>query len=181
MIDLGCSTGSLLRAVREANQPARAGVRYIGIDEEAKYGGHWRENQASDVEFALADARSFEGFANLSLALSLFTVQFLPARDKVGVLQKVYDGLVPGGALLIAEKVLADSARFQDLLTFDHYTFKRKNFTADEILVKERNLCGFQTCMTEAELTGALHRVGFRELQTIWQSYTFKAVLALKE
>jgi tRNA (cmo5U34)-methyltransferase len=181
VIDIGCTTGTLLRSVRDANQPARPGVRYVGIDIEPKFSSHWRANEASDVAFAVKDARSYEGFEDLSVALCLFTIQFLAPRDKVGVLQKVYDGLVPGGALLIAEKVLATSARFQDALTFDYYDFKRRTFSADKILDKERSLCGFMTCWTENELTAALRKVGFAEMQTIWMSFPFKAVLALKE
>jgi tRNA (cmo5U34)-methyltransferase len=181
VIDVGCTTGSLLRFVRDTNQPGREGVKYVGIDIKPAYSDHWRFNKAADVEFAVADARSFEGFENLSLALSLFTIQFIPERDKLGVLQKVHDGLARGGALLIAEKVIATSARFQDGLTFPYYDFKRRKFSAKAILKKERRLRGYMTSWTEAELGRALRTVGFEAIQTIWMHFPFMAVLALKD
>ena len=87
---------------------------------------------------------------------------------------------MPGGALIVAEKVLATNARFQDLLTFDYYDFKRRSFSADEILDKEYSLRGCKVCWTEAEFAEALRAVGFTALQTFWMVFPFKAVLALK-
>src|SRR5258708_3771427 len=68
VIDIGCTTGSLLRSVRDYNQPGRPGVRYVGIDIETKFSDQWCAKEASDIEFAVADARPYEGFINLSLA-----------------------------------------------------------------------------------------------------------------
>jgi hypothetical protein len=43
VIDIGCSAGALLRAIRDANQPSRPSVRYLGIDKERSFGAHWRK------------------------------------------------------------------------------------------------------------------------------------------
>jgi tRNA (cmo5U34)-methyltransferase len=180
VVDIGCSTGALLRSIRDLNQAARPSVRYIGIDKEPKFKRQWKDRQTSNVEYTVADVRDFDGLNNISLATSLFTGQFIPERDKLGVLQRVYDGMVSGGALIIAEKVLASSARFQDVTTFEHYDFKRRNFNSDEILRKEKSLRGSMTLWSEKELLGALRCVGFIETQTIWTSFPFVAVVALK-
>jgi hypothetical protein len=60
---------------------------------------------------------------------------------------------VPGGALMIAEKILATTARFQDALTFPDYDFKQEQgFSAAEILEKERQLRGQMTLGTAKEI-----------------------------
>ncbi len=39
-------------------------------------------------------------FANIDLVLSLYTLQFLPLWKRKKVLQRIYNGLVEGGAFL---------------------------------------------------------------------------------
>lgn len=182
VVDIGCTTGSLLADIRMANGPARPRARYVGIDVEAGFEQHWRARRAYNLDFQVADALTFTGFAQVSLALSLFTVQFLPERHKRDLLGRIYRGLVEGGALIIAEKVLANTARFQDALTFDYYDFKARTFSAAEILGKERQLRGQMRLWTEDELVEALLESGFKleRLQRFFQRQLFIAYVAIK-
>lgn len=181
VLDVGCSTGHLLASIRRANQAARPDVQYLGIDIEPGFGVHWERLRAKNLIFEVADARTYQGLAGLSLALSLFTLQFIRAVDKLPLLKRIYDGLVDGGALLIAEKTLAETARLQDALTFPYYDYKLgKGFSPQDILDKERGLRGQMTLWAEAELKGALKEVGFREIEAIWRNYMFVGLLALK-
>lgn len=180
VLDVGCSTGRLLADIREHNAPIHADVTYIGIDVQSAFARHWDRLQKGDLQFQLADIRNAARLTNLSLVSSLFTVQFLPEKDKELVLSKIMDGLVPGGTLIIAEKVLASSARLQDALVPPYYDFKRKAFSAAEILKKERDLRGVMTCWSERELEDKLRSAGFRELQSFWKNFPFVALMALK-
>lgn len=138
-------------------------------------------SEQQNLAFEVADARTYQGLAGLSLALSLFTVQFIRAVDKLPLLKRIYDGLVDGGALVIAEKTLAETARLQDALTFPYYDYKLgKGFSPQDILDKERRLRGQMTLWAEAELKGALKEAGFREIEAIWRNYMFVGLLALK-
>src|SRR5690349_1645393 len=78
VLDIGCSTGSALEAVRNANNRARASVRYLGIDTEEKFKGAWSSRSGADISFAVLDACRYDDFKNLSLVTSLFTLQFIP-------------------------------------------------------------------------------------------------------
>jgi tRNA (cmo5U34)-methyltransferase len=180
VLDIGCTTGTVLAAVRDANQGVLPQASYTGIDIEPTFAEYWRHKRASNLDFVVADVRSFGGIKNISLALSLFTIQFLAEQDKLPVLKSVHDGLISGGALIIAEKVLANSARFQDALTFDYYDFKRRSFSADEILDKERGLRGTMNPWTASELNVGLRAAGFMEIQEIWRRSHFVGILALK-
>jgi tRNA (cmo5U34)-methyltransferase len=118
---------------------------------------------------------------NASLVISKFTVQFIPPMDKRALLRRIHDSLVEGGALMIAEKTLADTARLQDAVTFSYYDHKlERGFTAEQILHKERQLRGQMTCMSEAELRDSLRQAGFTEIERIWGEAPFAAFLALK-
>jgi tRNA (cmo5U34)-methyltransferase len=178
--DVGCSTGHLLARVHRANRRARPNVTYIGIDSEPAFTPHWNKRKSKGLNFKMVDARTFE-YANASVIFSIFTGPFIPMKDKLNLLERLHDGLVPGGALIIAEKTLAESARLQDAITFPYYDYMlEKGFTAEQILEKERGLRGYMTLLTDAELLEALRNVGFREIHPIWRSYCFAGYLALK-
>lgn len=177
--DVGCSTGHLLARVRRANNKARAGVRYIGIDREPDFGMHWNKHTRENLSYEVCDALAYE-FKGASLSFSLFTLQFIPPKDKLSLIKRMSDGLLEGGALIIAEKTLAETARLQEVMHSGYYEFKRSRFTPEEILEKERSLRGFMTLWTEAELRAALNEVGFREMNSIWRASSFVAYLALK-
>jgi tRNA (cmo5U34)-methyltransferase len=180
VMDVGCSTGHLLTSIEEYNQSARSDVAYVGLDTVPDFGVHWARLKNRNVNFEIGDARSYH-FKNISLAFSLFTIQFIPPPDKMPLLRRILDGLVEGGALIIAEKTLADTSRLQDALAFPYYDYKlEQGFSEKELLDKERSLRGKMTLWTESELKRALRRTGFREIETIWRNYTFMGILALK-
>jgi tRNA (cmo5U34)-methyltransferase len=178
--DLGTSTGTLLRSVYDDFNHRRPGVTFHGIDLEPQFEDHWQTPRASDLTYSVADARQFD-IKHASLVISIFTVQFLPAVDKVPLLKRIHAGMNDGGCLLIAEKVLAETGRMQDALTFPYYDFKRANgFSAEEILNKERSLRGQMTLWTEKEIEIALRQSGFGDVQRIWGNFPFFCWLASK-
>jgi tRNA (cmo5U34)-methyltransferase len=177
--DVGCSTGHLLARVRRAINETRPGVKYIGIDREPDFGMYWNRLARHNLSFEVRNALGYD-FEEASLIYSLFTLQFVPPKDKLDLIRRMFDGLVEGAALIIAEKTLAETARLQEAMHSGYYEYKRSRFTADEILEKERSLRGFMTLWTEAELRAALNESGFREMSPIWRASSFVAYLALK-
>ncbi len=85
----------------------------------------------------------------LSLLTSLFSLQSIREDKKLPLLRHGFNGLIPGGALIIAEKLLAENAFFQNALTFDHFDFKRRHFSPEQILAKEQSLRGVMTLWSE--------------------------------
>jgi tRNA (cmo5U34)-methyltransferase len=179
VFDVGCSTGHLLARVRRVTNKARPGVKYIGIDQEPDFAMYWNRLTRRNLSFEVRNALRYD-FAEASLIYSLFTLQFVPPKDKLNLLRRMFDGLVEGAALIIAEKTLAETARLQAAMHSGYYEYKRSRFTAEEILEKERSLRGFMTLWTEAELRAALSESGFREMSAIWRESSFVAYLALK-
>jgi tRNA (cmo5U34)-methyltransferase len=180
VVDVGCSAGTLLRSIRDANQDDRPRASYVGIDVEQEFGDQWRVNRADNIRFEVGDAREFQ-FENASLVLDIFTLQFInPLHDRVPLLRRIHEGLIDGGALVVAAKVLQDDARFQEMTTFTYYDHKLQRFSAEEILDKERDLRGVMNCVDEATLTDMLREAGFEAMARFWQVDSFLAFVAEK-
>jgi tRNA (cmo5U34)-methyltransferase len=181
VVDLGCSTGQLLGSIQKHNRDARPNVRYVGVDIVPDFEVHWQRLRSDNVHLVACDLRSYDGLKDLSLVTSLFTIQFIRPPDKRPLLKRVYDGLVEGGALIIAEKTLAGTGRMQDALAFPYYDYKlEQGFSEKELLEKERSLRGQMTLWTEKELRRTLGAVGFRDIEPIWRNLAFVGVLAFK-
>ena len=97
--DIGCATGRTLAAIRTRNQERAPDARYVGIDIEPSFQQHWVKLEGPKIRFLVQDVLAFEDFTELSLATSIFTLQFLPERYRRQVCRKVYEGLLPGGAV----------------------------------------------------------------------------------
>jgi tRNA (cmo5U34)-methyltransferase len=182
VVDIGCSSGEFLRSVRDLNQKRFANTRYLGVDIEDGFGESWKKHRASNVGFRKADVRTADVFQNTSVVYSLFTLQFLPERDRLPLLKRIYEGLNEGGALIMSEKVHAKNAKFQEMLTFIYYDFKKKNFSEKEILDKERSIRDQMKLWSEYKIFEMLQSAGFRSsnVQLFWRNHLFIGILAFK-
>ena len=129
VIDLGCSTGKLLERLPHHGKK-------IGID----IADNLLPESHDDTLYVCKDLRTFTALGESSLILSNFTLQFLPYEDRPNILSMVYDSLIEGGAFIWAEKVREESGELEQVIHGAHYDFKRKAFSAEEILNKERDL-----------------------------------------
>ncbi len=181
ILDVGCSSGRLLRMVRDEIEKRRSGTfTYRGIDIVPGFQSAWDRIAAPNLSFEVTDACD-QTYTNLSLAMSVFTAQFVPFHRRKPLLRSLLNGLVDGGHMIIAEKLLASSARYQDALTFRYYDFKRdQGISADEILDKERSLRGFMSSYTRDELIDVLKEVGFKSAQEFWCQFPFVGLIASK-
>ena len=182
VLDIGCSSGELIRRIRDHNQERFKSVKYVGIDIEDKFKVHWKKYKARNVTFKNQDARSYKGFKNLSVAVSLYTFQFLPEKDRLPLIKKIFKGLNDGGVLILAEKVHAKNAKFQNILEFTYYDFKRKAFSEKEILDKERSIRDQMHLWSEYKLFEMLRSAGFAgiNMQLFWRNHLFVGILAFK-
>lgn len=182
VLDVGCSTGKFLSDVRAYNQARAPAAAYLGLEIEDAFQQHWPHFRAPNLDFALTDVRQFQGYERLSFVTSLFSLQFIPERDRLEILKQIYQGLVEGGALVLAEKTLARSSKIQDMLTFVYYDFKRGHFSEAEILSKEVSLRDKMKLWSEAQIVGSLVKVGFspENIQVFWRNHLFVGIVAIK-
>ncbi len=70
-----------------------------------------------------------------------FTLQFIPLADRQAFLQKIWQGLLPGGMLILSEKLKFDDPRQEALQTDMHHAFKKaQGYSTLEISQKRTTL-----------------------------------------
>ena len=186
VVDIGCSTGKLTKMIL-ANNPNRHYAQYVGVelaggfydDMDNRYKEVRKDFPSAILEFVRGDIRNYE-FKKCSLVTSIFTLQFMPKTDRQDVLNRICGGLNEGGAFIFAEKLMCESAFFQELLTFNHYDFKRKSFTPEEIMDKERQLRDMLKPNTWSELQTMIYSAGFNDMQIFWRNHQFVGAIAIK-
>jgi len=194
--DIGCSTGKMTQRLVEANFDHCTNAKWYGIEiadgfqEELKL-RHAEinktvrqllgvgESSKTKVYFHQQDIRNTI-IKNASLVTSIFTLQFMPKKDRQNVIDSIWEGLNDGGAYIFAEKTICESARHQDMLTFNYYDHKRKSFTTDDIMNKEVTLRSMMKPNTWAEIQEMLLMAGFQEVQPFWRNHMFVGAIAIK-
>ena len=183
VIDLGCSSGKMLKAMIKQNNEHVPNARYVGIEIESDFAeGHTEDLMSSEFNnlyYQMEDIRQCD-IDNASLVTSLFTLQFMPPKDRAATIWKVYQGLNDGGAFIFSEKSFSCNPKIQDMMTFMYYDYKRQNFSDKEILDKEVQLRHMMKPNTKTELYKMVQDAGF-EIHTFWQNFNFVGVIGLKK
>lgn len=115
-----------------------------------------------------------------SVVLSILTLQFIPIECRVQLLQRAFEALRPGGAMLVVEKVLGDTASLDDLFVGLYYGFKGESYTEEEIQRKRMSLRGVLVPLTAQWNVEMLRRVGFRQVDCFWRWMNFAGWVAVK-
>ena len=127
--DLGCSLGATTLAMkREIRAP---GCRIVAVDNSMAMLERCREHldvspHGVPIDLVCSDIRDLVIDGASVVALN-FTLQFVPQHERLELLTRIRNGLVPGGVLVLSEKVLADDADDEQRLSELHHAFKRAN------------------------------------------------------
>jgi tRNA (cmo5U34)-methyltransferase len=186
VVDVGCSTGKLTKMIIAGN-PKREHAQYVGVELAGSFYDNLEDRYVEirkDYPWALlnwvrGNVTSYE-FNNCSLVTSLFTLQFMPKTTRQDTITKIFNGLNEGGAFIFAEKLMCENAFFQELMTFNYYDYKRKSFTPDQIMDKEKELRDMLKPNTWTELKDMVMTAGFKDCQIFWRNHQFVGVLAIK-
>lgn len=183
LYDLGCSLGaatlSLRRRLRAEN------CRIIAVDSAPAMVERCRKNlaaEASPVPVAVhcADIREVS-IEKASVVVLNFTLQFLPPDQRADLLRKIQAGLLPGGVLVLSEKVVFETAgeqRFQEAM---HLDFKRANGYSDLAISQKRS--ALENVLIPETLEAhhlRLREVGFAEVHTWFRCFDFASMAAFK-
>lgn len=181
--DLGCSLGAATLAMRRNINAANSNI--IAVDNSSamveRCERHLQAFRSEvPVQVKLADIRE-QSIENAAIVVINFTLQFLPKADRSALLQRVYQGLKPGGLLILSEKFVSADSTANDLLVELHYDFKRANgYSELEISQKRSALENVMKPDTLAEHQQRLTAAGFSS-QTLWfQCFNFCSMVAIK-
>lgn len=117
-----------------------------------------------------------------TLVQAILTLIFVPINFRQGILKGVHEGLAPGGAFIMVEKVLGDSAEMQDLLVDAYHDHKhRHGYSWEDIERKRAALEGVQVPVRHEENIAMLRSAGFRNVETFWRHLNFVGYICIKD
>lgn len=181
--DLGCSLGAATFSMRQ--QIKIEHCRIIAVDNSPAMIKQLQINLAKDtgpvpVEVYCADIREI-AIQNASVIILNFTLQFIPIADRLNFLKKIYQGLLPGGILILSEKLHFTDHRQETLQTEMHHAFKKaQGYSELEISQKRNALENVLIPEAFAQHQQRLAAVGFSSVEVWFQYFNFASMIALK-
>jgi tRNA (cmo5U34)-methyltransferase len=186
LYDLGCSLGASCVSML-ANQNSDT-TQLIAIDNSAamikaaeeNLKQFCEENKINNTYKLLCEDIQSINYQNASIINLNFTLQFIDPADREGLLNKLYQALLPGGILILSEKVNFESEK-DALLSDLHHDFKRSQGYSDlEISQKRSALENVLIRDSEEEHHSRLKAAGFEQSHTWFQCFNFLSILAIK-
>ena len=186
LYDLGCSLGAVTQALR---RHVRAdGCRVVAVDNSPAMVERCREYlHAQDSMFQELLPVSVEEGDILALAFQPssvvalnFTLQFIAPDQRLALLGRIRQSLLPGGALILSEKLRFEDAGEQQLLTDLHIGFKRANgYSELEIAQKRSALDNVIKPDSLEQHRERLLKAGFSRVIPWFQCLNFASLIAL--
>ncbi len=119
---------------------------------------------------------------NASLICLNLTLQFIPADERLALTRDIYDALLPGGALVLFEKVVSTNMQQETIRNELHHAFKRTNgYSQLEISQKRTALEATLIPETNQQHIDRLRLAGFESIELFFHCLNFSAFLAIKE
>lgn len=181
--DLGCSLGAATLTIRR--NISHSDCQIIAVDNSAAMIERCRRHidaykAPTPVEVVESDIRDI-AIENASLVVLNFTLQFLPPAERQTILDKVYQGLNPGGALVLSEKFSFTDSRMDTLLFDMHHDFKRANGYSELEISQKRSMLE-NVMLTDSVDTHKtrLCNAGFSHAELWFQCFNFGSLVAVK-
>ena len=110
-----------------------------------------------------------------------FTLQFVPEDQRQSLCQRISDAMLPGGILILSEKIKFADPHLQELNTDLHHAFKRANGYSDlEVAQKRSALENVLIPETLGKHQQRLKDCGFSSVDVWFQCFNFASMVAVK-
>ncbi len=181
--DLGCSLGAATQLIR---RQAPLDCTIHAVDSSTAMIERLRTILAEGndsgciVMLHEKDLRNVE-IHNATFVVLNLTLQFLPPAERTRVIENVWQGLLPGGALLLSEKICFDQPTQQQLMTDLHHDFKRAHGYSDLEVAQKRT--AIENRLIPESLDTHLKRLkhaGFTTIAPWFQCFNFVSILAVR-
>ncbi|KNC65480.1 carboxy-S-adenosyl-L-methionine synthase CmoA [Pseudoalteromonas ardens] len=183
LYDLGCSLGAVTLSMRRNID--KENCRIIAVDNSLPMVERCQmhlKGFKSDVpvDVQLGDINEL-AIDNASVVAMNFTLQFIPQDQRAIVLEKIYQGLKPGGVLLLSEKIKGENDIKDNLLIDLHHDFKRHNgYSELEISQKRTAIENVMRTDSLSAHRNRLEQIGFAHTQVWYQCFNFCSMIAIK-
>ncbi len=179
--DLGASTGAISLALGINNN--HDNNRIIAVDNSIDMVTKCRNNldgKITNFDVICSDINDIS-FKNASIIVLNLTLQFIPIEQRQKLINKIYQGLNPNGALIVSEKIHFDNKQKQSAMTKLHLDFKRANGYSELEIAAKRQLIE-NVLITDSKKTHLerFKTAGFGQSICHFQCLNFASFLAVK-
>lgn len=181
--DLGCSLGAATLAMRHHIQHSDCTI--VAVDNSPAMIERCRKNIDADsakvpVEIICADLIDTD-ITNASMVVLNFTLQFLPPAMRQNVIDRIFNGLRPGGLMILSEKIRFEDEVLDQLFIDMHHRFKQSHgYSELEISRKRTALENVLVPETIEEHEQRLQNAGFNRIDVWFQCFNFASIVAIK-
>ena len=185
LFDLGCSLGAATLSMQHHISHNQYNI--VAIDNSEAMITRLRETIArggsrnSDkLNLVCADINDIEIY-NASVVVLNFTLQFIPKAQRYGLIKKIYEGMNPGGILILSEKIEFPDPDLDSLLIDLYHRFKEcQGYSKLEISQKRSALENVLIPESIQEHKDRLHKAGFASSDVWFQCFNFASLVAFK-
>lgn len=181
--DLGCSTGASMLAMHSAL--GNSGCKIIGVDNSTAM----IERCQSDLQQAGLNEMIETVCTNIldvtienaSVVVMNLTLQFIPLAERQRCIETIYRSLLPGGVLILSEKIDFADVQENQWQRSVHHGFKQLHgYSTLEISQKRTALENVLIPETLSTHQHRLKTVGFRTIRSWFQCFNFISLAAIK-
>jgi len=136
--DLGCSTGAVTLSI--ASNLKSKSIKIFSIDNSQEMLDQCSKNllgTEANIQYICDDIENIQ-FENASLIVLNLTLQFIKPRNRSKLVKRMHESLLPGGALIISEKIIHENESINKSLIDLHETFKRENGYSETEIAQKR-------------------------------------------
>ena len=180
IIEIGCSNGIGLEQVIKSTEN---NCSYIGLEisEPMLKEAQKRLKGYKNVDIYNADVRFYNFDTPAQVILSVLTLMFIPIEYRQQVVDKCYQALPEGGALIVVEKILGETGNLNNLYVNEYLRMKEKNgYSQEQIDRKRHSLEGVLVPLTATWNKQLLTSAGFRYIDCFWRWMNFAGWIAIK-
>lgn len=182
--DLGCSLGAATLAMRHRIRTSNSKV--IAVDNSQDMLDRCQHLMDADpcdipVELVHADIANIT-IEHASVVVLNFTLQFVPREQREALLSSIFKGMVPGGILIVSEKINFDNPEHEALMTEFHHYFKKTNGYSDLEIAQKRN--AIENVLIPESFSShkaRLEKIGFRSVDLWFQCFNFASFIAFTQ
>jgi tRNA (cmo5U34)-methyltransferase len=181
--DLGCSTGTTMIGIGSMIDP---GIKMIGVDDSSEMLDKCRSKLeevgfAPPYELQCADISKGIDISNASVVVLCLTLQFVRPLHRANLIKNIYNGLNPGGILILVEKILTEESTLNREFIDYYYDYKRRNHYSElEISQKREALENVLIPYKLSENIILLRENGFTGVEVFFKWYNFTGLIAIK-
>jgi tRNA (cmo5U34)-methyltransferase len=182
LFDLGCSSGTSTNVLANSSP---TNCKVIGIDNSQPMIDRCQVTLHDLIENDRITLRCQDigdtDLTGASIIVLNYTLQFLPLAIRDQLMTRIYQSLLPGGIVFIAEKVLNPEHAQQQAINDLHLDFKRQQgYSELEIAQKRSALEAVLIPETETAHHQRLTQCGFEIPQTLTRALNFIAFMGQK-